>query len=60
MEQILNNPGLVHLTENIFGNLEDVNVEVFGQINQASKQILSNTIFWLRKFTAISKENQTE
>ena len=60
MEQILNNPGLVLLTENIFGNLEDVNVEVFGQINQASKQILSNTIFWLRKFTAISKENQTE
>ena len=39
LEKILNNPGLVHLAENIFGNLPDV--EVCLHINQSSKQI-----FW--------------
>ena len=61
MEKILNNPGLVHLAENIFGNLNDANVEDCGQINQSSKQILANPIFWLRKFTtALSKKNQND
>ena len=60
IERILNNPGLVHLAENIFGNLDDENLEVCGQINQSSKQILANPIFWLRKFTALSKENQKD
>ena len=57
MEKILINPGLVHLAENIFCNLGDEDLEVCGQINQSSKQILANPIFWLRKFTALSKEH---
>ena len=60
MEKILNNPGLVHLAENIFGNLADEDVEVCRDINQASKQILNNPIFWLRKFGSLSKENQRD
>ena len=36
LEKILNNPGLVHLAENIFGNLDDENLDVCGQINQSS------------------------
>ena len=60
MEKILNNPGLVHLAENIFGNLDDEYLEVCGQLNESSKQILANPNFWLRKFTALSKENQKD
>ena len=40
LEKILNNPGLVHLAENIFGNLDYV--EVCRHINQSAKQILDN------------------
>ena len=60
MEKILDNPGLVHLAENIFGNLFDENLEVCVQINQSSKQIVTNPIFYLRKFTALSKDNQND
>ena len=60
LEKILNNPGLVHLAENIFSNLDNEKLDACGQINQSSKQILANPIFWLRKFTALSKENQKD
>ena len=60
MEKILNNPGLVDLAENIFGNLDAEKLEVCQQINQSSKQILANPNFWLRKFTALSKENRKD
>ena len=60
MEKILNNPGLVDLAENIFGNLDDEKLKICEQINQSSKQILANPNFWLRKFTALSNKNQTD
>ena len=60
MEKILNNPGFVHLAENIFGNLDVEKLENCEKINQSSQQILANPIFWLRKFTALSKENQKD
>ena len=60
LEKILNNPGLAHLAENIFGNLNDKNLDVCEQINQSSKQILANPIFWLRKFAALSKKNHKD
>ena len=60
MEKILDNPGVVHLAENIFGNLYEENLEVCVQINQSSKQIVTNPIFYLRKFTALSKDNQND
>ena len=58
MEQILNNPGFVHLAENIFVNLGSDQLEVCEEINQSSKVILANPFIWLRKFKALSKENQ--
>ena len=60
MEKILKNPGLEHLAENIFGNLSDEDVEVCRDINQSSREILDNPMFWLRKFRSLSKENQKE
>ena len=60
LEKILNNPGLVHLAEKIFGNLADEDVEVYRNINQSSKKILDNLMFWLRKFGRLSKENQKD
>ena len=60
LEKILNKPGLVHLAENIFGNLADEDLEVCRNINQTSKEILDNPMFWLRKFESLSKENQTD
>ena len=60
LEKILNNPGLVHLAENIFGNLADEDAEVCRDINKSSKQILDNPMFWLRKSGSISKGNQKD
>ena len=59
MEQFLENPGLVHLAENIFSNLNDADVEICRRnINQISKEILDNPMFWLRKFGNLLQENQ--
>ena len=60
LEIILNTPGLVHIAENIFNNLDDKDVEVCRDINRSSKQILNNPMFWLRKFGQLSKENQKD
>ena len=58
MEKILCNPGLVHLAENILVNLDEENLEICQQITQSLKQMIANPIFWLKKFSALSKENQ--
>ena len=60
LDKILNNPGLTHLAENIFGNLTDNDVVVCRNINQSSKEILDNPMFWLRKFQSLSRENLTD
>ena len=62
MMNILNNPGLAHLAENIFWNLDYDTLEVCRNINQSSKQILNNPSFWLWKFVqgGLSKENQKD
>ena len=60
MMNILNNPGLVHLAENIFWNLDVNSLKICAQINQCCNQILKNPIFCLRKFEHISKENQKD
>ena len=49
LEKILKNPGLQHLAENIFGNLNLKYLKVCRGINQSSKQILANPIFWKKK-----------
>ena len=60
LEKILNNPGFEHLAEIIFWNLDQDHLEVCGQINESSKQILANPMFWIRKFKYLSKENQKD
>ena len=62
MEKIINNPGLQHLAEKVFSNLELKDLEVCAMINQLSKQILDNPTFWLKKFVSrgMSKKNETE
>ena len=58
LEKILNNSGFAHLAENIFSNTTDEYADVCRDINQSSKSILDNPMFYLRKFKNISKENQ--
>ena len=58
MEKIINNPGLQHLAEKVFWNLDVEDLKICAQINQSCKQILQNPIFCLRKFEHLSKENR--
>ena len=60
MENIITNPGLQHLAEEIFWNLDVKNLKNCAQINQSCKQILQNPIFCLRKFEKLSKKNQLD
>ena len=60
METIINNPGLQHLAENVFWNLDVEDLKICAQINQSCKQILQNPIFCLRNFKGLSKENQRD
>ena len=60
LEKILNTPGLIHLAENIFDNLDYKGLEVYRNINQSSQQILEDPMFWLKKFKQLSKKNQND
>ena len=60
MEKLINNPGLQHLAEKVFWNLNLENLKKCAQINHSWKQILQNPLFCLRKFNGLSKENQNE
>ena len=60
LEKILDSPGLYHLAENIFGNLNVEDLEVSREINKSSKQIMDDPMFWLRKLGHLSKENQKD
>ena len=63
LENLINNPGFLHLAKGIFYELDIDSLEVCQNINQASKQILVNPFFWLGKFVrggGLSKKNQDE
>ena len=60
MEKIIINPGLQHLAEKVFLNLDTEDLKICAEINQPCKQILENAMFWLKKFTSLSKENQKD
>ena len=60
METIINNPGLQHLAEKVFWNLDVKDLKICAQINQSCKQILEDPKFWLKKFISLSKENQKD
>ena len=64
-ETILNNPGLQHLAEYIFFNLDVEHLQLFELLNQSSRQILEgrmfqDPMFWLKKFQGISIDNQID
>ena len=58
MERIVSNPGLQHLAEKVFWNLDVEDLKICAQINQSCKHILQNPIFCLRKFQYLSKKNK--
>ena len=60
MENIIRNPGLQHLAEKIFLNLDTENLKLCVLINQSCKQTLQNPLFWLKKFKKLSTENQKD
>ena len=55
MEQIINNPGLQHIVENILLNLDFKNLKVCQSANIKFEQILANPILWLNKLRLITK-----
>ena len=60
METILNNPGLQHLSEEVFWNLDAEKLKICAQVNQSWKQILQTPIFCLKKFKNLSKKNRID
>ena len=61
MEKIITIPGLQHLAEKVFLDLDVQDLNMCAQINQSCKQILESPIFWMKKFRSPSKqENQKE
>ena len=62
MEKILNNPGLQHLAENIFLNLNSAGLKKCQPINQSASQILEKPMFWIKKCirNGLSEENQND
>ena len=57
MENIINNPGLQHLEENIFLNLNYKDLKKCQFINQSTKDIWKYPMFWIKwiKFKCIQK-----
>ena len=60
MENIIRNPGLQHLVEKIFWNLDVEDLKICAYINQSCKQILAEPKLWLKKFVSLSKKNQKD
>ena len=60
MEKIVCSPGLQHLVEKVFWNLDAEDLKICAQINQSCKQILQNPIFCLRKFENLSIKNHKD
>ena len=60
MEKIVNTPGLQHLAEKVFWDMDVEDLKICAQINQSCKLILQYPIFCLRKFKGFSKENHKE
>ena len=60
MEKIINNPGLQHLFEKIFWNLNYGELQKCHTINQFCKEILESPLFWLKIFIrrGMSEQNQ--
>ena len=61
-ENVIRNPGLQHLAENIFSYLSYDDLKSCQLINRSSKSILANSRFWLQKLVhqGMSKKNQND
>ena len=60
METIIKNPGLQHLVEKVFWNLDVEDLRICAHIKQSCKKILQHPIFCLEKFEHLSKKNQLD
>ena len=62
MNQIVNNPGLQHIIEDVFLNLDFKDIISCQSINQSCKELLENPIFWLKKWRlrGLSQKNQED
>ena len=62
LENFISNPGLQHLAEIIFSNLEYQDITACQLINRSSGMILNNPGFFLKKFIqmGMSKKNQND
>ena len=58
MEKIINNPGLQHLAENIFLNLNSEDLKQCQLINQSASKILENPLFWMKKLIQSEQMNE--
>ena len=60
METIITNPGLQHLAEKVFWELDTEGLKICAQINPSCKKILQNPIFCLSKFEHLTKKNKED
>ena len=49
-DEIINNPGLQHIIEKIFLNLDFADILACQLINKSCKEIVDNPMFWLKKW----------
>ena len=63
MENIINNPGLQHITELTLFNLDFKDLQTCRFLNKSFSDVLANPLFWLRKWRmqrGLSKENYND
>ena len=63
MEQIANNPGLKHIIENVFLNLDFKDLVACQLVTKSFNQILDGPIFWLKKWRTkrgLSEKNNAD
>ena len=62
MENFINNPGVQHIAENVFLNLNYEKLETCRLVNESCKELLDNPMFWIKKFIrrGLSKKNQID
>ena len=63
MENIIQNPGLQHITEMIFLNLDLEDLQTCKLLNKSCWDVLDNPMFWLRKLRTkrgLSEENYND
>ena len=63
MDQISNTPGLHHIAESIFLNLDYKILLICQTINKSTNEILNDSMFWIKKWSmmgSLSKKNQKD